>query len=142
MEAMDQLIFYTRKEHELYSEKIKGIDDVNNPLVYETLGKIDRWRGILGDYDNERFNYRDQNFDSVNEALLVYPNERRKILYAKFTQVPIASKVLLLTNDAQLMGSQENKFPIRDLELEQVRDELLMDTDLRILKKLSKALKK
>jgi predicted NAD-dependent protein-ADP-ribosyltransferase YbiA (DUF1768 family) len=52
------------------------------------------------------------------------------ILYAKFSQVPIAAKVLLATEDAELWHSHGRAKPERQMELENVRDRLLMDTDL------------
>jgi predicted NAD-dependent protein-ADP-ribosyltransferase YbiA (DUF1768 family) len=60
------------------------------------------------------------------------------ILYAKFTQVPIASKVLFLTDDAELWHIPGRAKPERQIELENVRDKLLLDTDLKILSKLLK----
>ncbi len=58
------------------------------------------------------------------------------ILYAKFSQVPIAAKVLIATDDAELWHSPGRAKPERQIELENTRDRLIMDTDLKILSKL------
>lgn len=59
-------------------------------------------------------------------------------MYAKFTQIPLVAKFLMATQEAELWHSPGREPKQRQYELENVRDKLWMDTDLRILKKLMK----
>ncbi len=58
------------------------------------------------------------------------------ILYAKFSQVSLATKVLYQTNDAELWHSPGRTKPERQFELENVREKLIEDTNIKILQKL------
>jgi len=55
------------------------------------------------------------------------------ILYAKYTQVPLAARVLLATGDAELWHSPGRAKAERQYELERVRDRLLEDTPLNVI---------
>jgi hypothetical protein len=66
----------------------------------------------------------------------------KSILYAKFTQVPLAGRILFETGDAQLWHSPGRAKAERQYELEAVRDMLIQDTDMSILSKIFKSTKK
>jgi hypothetical protein len=118
----DKLIYYSKSNHELNA---KGIDDVENPIIYK-LGETRNWRHILGnDWSNENFKFEGQMFENVNDALKIFGQTRLfDILLAKFTQIPIARKILIQTLDAELYGTKDKGFPERNIELEKVRDKI------------------
>jgi hypothetical protein len=131
----DKLIFYQSYDHE---EKAKGIDDVENPEDYN-LGLIQGWRHVLGDHFISSFEWKGKKWSSVEKALKTIGNtDRKDILMAKFTQIPLAEKVLIKTKDAELYGTKTIGYPERDFVLEDVRDEIVMEKDLKLLKKILK----
>jgi predicted NAD-dependent protein-ADP-ribosyltransferase YbiA (DUF1768 family) len=62
------------------------------------------------------------------EELIIWNNIKNQIMYkillAKFTQIPIAKQVLLLTHDAILLHGAKGIPICRQIELEKVRNEL------------------
>lgn len=66
-----------------------------------------------------------------SKDLIKWNNQKHKILYeilwAKFTQIPIAKKVLLLTHDAILLHGTRGIPISRQLELEEVRNKLKLE---------------
>ena len=62
------------------------------------------------------------------EELIIWNNIKNQIMYkillAKFTQIPIAKQVLLLTHDAILLHGTKGIPICRQIELEKVRNEL------------------
>jgi predicted NAD-dependent protein-ADP-ribosyltransferase YbiA (DUF1768 family) len=61
-----------------------------------------------------------------------------EILYEKFIQVPLAGRVLLETENAELWHSPGRAKAERQTELENVRDKLIIDTPLPVLSRIFK----
>lgn len=86
------------------------------------------------------------------KLVLLGPNELKEwnriksgimesILYEKYIQVPLAGRVMIETDVAELWHSPGRANPERQLEMENVREKLMMDTDIRILSKILRATK-
>jgi predicted NAD-dependent protein-ADP-ribosyltransferase YbiA (DUF1768 family) len=60
-------------------------------------------------------------------------NTMESILYEKFTQVPLAGRVLYETSDAELWHSPGRAKAERQWEMEKARDKLIMDTDMQTI---------
>jgi len=63
-----------------------------------------------------------------SEELIKWNKQKHEILLAKFTQIPIAKKALLLTHKAILLHGTRGILISQQLELEKVRNKLNINT--------------
>jgi predicted NAD-dependent protein-ADP-ribosyltransferase YbiA (DUF1768 family) len=121
-------------EHAFQSKKI-GLVDPQKAFWFtlDSGHKIGQGNGLEARKNRKLILLNDQ---ELKKWFHIRSKIMEDILYSKFSQVPLAAKVLYATNDAELWHSPGREKAERQLELENVRDRLIMDTDLNLLKKL------
>lgn len=113
---------YNSIEHAFQSKKIEIVDKEKAYWFCKNSGNI------IGTSDSLIARKNRKLVILKSEDLIKWNNKKDKILYeillAKFTQIPIAKQVLLLTHDAILLHGTRGTPISRQIQLEEVRNNL------------------
>jgi len=126
-------------EHAFQSAKIKLVDPVKaEKFTLDSGSELGQGDGLAARMQRKMVFLGPKElkkWDSIKSDVM------EDILYAKFTQVPLAAKVLMETGDAELWHSPGRAKAERQFELERVRDRLMLDTPIPKLAKLTRGQK-